>query len=64
MDLNVIFSCIGSILQPLLYCIELLFGSFIRDDMVILGLPFYQWVIGFFVVVTIGKLLLEEVFDG
>lgn len=44
MNIDYLFNCIKSILTPITDGIVYFFSSFIREDMVIFGAPYYIWV--------------------
>lgn len=57
--MNELLQGIISILSPMLIGIEYFLSLFIRDDLVIFGLPFYQWVIGLIFVGIIINIVLN-----
>lgn len=63
MDIATITQCIGAVFEPMLFTIEIFFGSLMDDRFIIFGLPWYQWAIGFFVVTAIYKVVLGDVID-
>ena len=57
--MNELLQGIISILTPMLTGIEYFLSLFIRDDLIIFGLPFYQWVIGLIFVGIIINIVLN-----
>lgn len=63
MDIREILECFMLIFSPFIEAIEYFFTSFVRDDLIIFGLPYYQWVLGLFILTILFRLFMGVLDD-